>query len=148
MPTIRPISAELAEEISQFQRSTAVLLNFSLDASPGDIVAKIKEHVGELRDKGAQPTEDDVAGLAVVVGGQYVRQFNWCWKEVNFGDDGLEEHFAACVLSPDGSIALTPVWKIYNILAGEQDNTLLLTFNMVAANVLPVAPPGAALIIG
>ena len=147
MPDIRPASADLLQEISHFQAVTAETFGFSLTDTPGDIVAKIKDQIAQIEDDGTELDEDSLAGLAVVLGEQYVRQFGWHWAEVNFKDDGEDAHYVACVLIADDSLAIAPVWWISEILDGEKSNSILLNFNMVAANQVPLVEPGRALIL-
>lgn len=147
MPDIRAASEDLLEEIRQFQAITADRLGINLADAPSSIVEKIKDQVSQLRDDGTELDEDSLAGLAVVLGEQYVRQFGWHWGEVNFKDDYDDAHYVACVLIPDHSVAIAPVWWISEILDGEKSNGILLNFNLVAANQVPVAEPGSALII-
>lgn len=147
MPDIRPASADLLQEISQFQAITAGRLGINLQDAPVGIVEKIRDQVNEIKDDGVELDEDSLAGLAVVLGEQYVRQFGWHWAEVNFKDDYDDTHYVACVLISDDSLAIAPVWWISEILDGEKSNGILLNFNLVAANQVPVADPGSALII-
>ena len=62
-------------------------------------------------------------------------------------DDGNDAHYIACVLTSDNALATALVWRISEILDGEKSNGILLNFNLVAANMVPVADPGGALIL-
>jgi len=147
MADIRPPSAKLLAEIGQLQRQTAVALQLDLTDDPKRIVEKIRDYVTLVRDNRKTLDEDQVAGLAVTLGEQYVRQFGWDWNEANFKDDYLDEHYVASILNPDKSLAIVPTWWIYDILEMEKSNGILLNFNMVEANRVPVGPPNEALII-
>ena len=118
-----------------------------LPAPPKQIVETIRDYVTLARDEKRTLDEDQVAGLAVTLGEQYVRQFGWGWNEVNFRDDYLDEHYVASILNPDRSLAIVPTWWIYEILDMEKSNGILLNFNLVEANRVPVAAPNEALII-
>jgi hypothetical protein len=147
MADIRPPSTDLLAEIGQLQQQTAVALQLDLTAPPKQIVETIRDYVTLARDEKRTLDEDQVAGLAVTLGEQYVRQFGWGWNEVNFRDDYLDEHYVASILNPDRSLAIVPTWWIYEILDMEKSNGILLNFNLVEANRVPVAAPNEALII-
>jgi hypothetical protein len=147
MADIRSPSADLLAEIGQLQQQTAVALQLDLTAPPKQIVETIRDYVTLARDERRTLDEDQVAGLAVTLGEQYVRQFGWDWNEVNFKDDYLDEHYVASILNADKSLAIVPTWWIYEILDMEKSNGILLNFNLVEANRVPVGPPGEALII-
>ena len=76
MPDIRSASADLLQEISHFQVITAETFGFSLTDAPGDIVAKIKDEIAQIEDDGTELDDGSLAGLAIVLGEQYIRQFN------------------------------------------------------------------------
>lgn len=147
MADIRPPSTDLLAEIGQLQQQTAAALQLDLTAPPKQIVETIRDYVTLARDERRTLDEDQVAGLAVTLGEQYVRQFGWDWNEVNFKDDYLDEHYVASILNPDRSLAIVPTWWIYEILDMEKSNGILLNFNLVEANRVPVGAPGEALII-
>ena len=147
MAHILPLSSELVTEISQLQKQAAVFFKIDLEDKPSAIVKRVKECIEDTIDSEQILDEDQLAGLAVVLGEQYVRQFNWHWGEINFHEDGLDENYAAGVLTEDNSLAIVPVWWISDILEGDASNGVLLNFNLIAANSVPVADPGSALII-
>jgi hypothetical protein len=147
MPDIRPPSEDLLAEIRELSQQTASALRLDPTDVPKQIVEKIRDHVTLARDEKTALDEDQVAGLAVMLGEQYVRQFGWDWNEVNFKDDDLDEHYVAAVLNPDRSLAIVPTWWIYDILDWERSNGILLNFNLVEANRVPVAAPNEALIV-
>jgi len=147
MPDIRPANADLLQEITQFQAITTDRLGINLTDAPASIVEKIRDRISEIRDDGIELDEDNRAGLAVVLAEQYIRQFGWHRAEVNFKDDYDDTHYVACVLIADNSLAIAPVWWISDILDGEKSNGILLNFNLVAANQVPVADAGQALLL-
>lgn len=59
----------------------------------------------------------------------------------------MDENYAAGVLIEDNSLAIVPVWWVGDILEGNLPNGILLNFNLVAANSVPIADPGSALMI-
>jgi hypothetical protein len=147
MADIRPPSDDLLAEIREFRQRTANALQLDPTDVPKYIVEKIRDYVTLARDEKTALDEDQVAGLAVTLGEQYVRQFGWDWNEVNFKDDDLDEHYVAAVLNPDRSLAIVPTWWIYDILDWERSNGILLNFNLIEANQVPVAAPNEALIV-
>jgi len=112
MADVRPAASSLLEEISQFQAITAGKLGIRLTDPPADIVEKVRDHIDHIREHGLERDEDELAGLAVVLGEQYVRQFGWHWGEVNHRDDGQEEHYVASVLIADNPLANQPPKEI------------------------------------
>lgn len=63
-------------------RPSSADLQFDLPAPPKQIVESIRDYVTLARDERRTLDEDRVAGLAVTLGEQYVRQFGWDWNEV------------------------------------------------------------------
>ena len=53
------------------------------------------------------------------------------------------EHYVGSVLNPDKSLAVVPTWWIYEILAMEKSNGILLNFSQVEANRVPVGAPAS-----
>jgi len=147
MAHILPLSDDLALEITQLQKQAAGFFKINLEDKPTKIVERVKECIEDTKDSEKNLDDDQLAGLAVILGEQYVRQFNWHWGEINFHEDGLDENYAAGVLIEDNSLAIVPVWWISDILEGDASNGVLLNFNLVAANSVPVADPGSALMI-
>lgn len=76
MAHILLLSDELVTEISQLQKHAAEFFNIRLEDTPIKIVEKIKGCIEDIKDSDQVLDEDQLAGLAVILGEQYVRQFN------------------------------------------------------------------------
>lgn len=145
MPDIRPAPQALLMEIGQLQKDAANYFAIDLDQPPVRIVESVKEIVENIKANQQTLTDDQLAGLSTILAEQYVRQFDWHWSEVNFDDDYNDEHYFASVLIADNSLAIVPVWWVSSIIEGEQSNGILLNFNLVAANQVPVVDRDSAL---
>jgi len=139
MPDFRTLPDDLAAEITELQGHGARLIGLDRTASPDEIVGAIKEKMGALRDEGVVPEEDDIVGLGVLLGEQYVRRFDWHWAHVNFDDDFDDDNYFVCVLPVNNFLSINPIAWVNWILSGEKSNNVLLNFNMVAAGRVPQA---------
>jgi hypothetical protein len=90
-----------------------------------------------------KPDIDDVA-LAVGInwGDQIVRELGWEWTSLSeSGQPGL-----FCVVSPDRAYVIYPLHFVKQLLTDpEEDNTLLLIFNMACEAQLPPSAPNTYL---
>ena len=145
MANVRPLPDDITNEIQELHQETSAFLKVDLSASPKSIVEVINEFIRQTKAHPAELEEDCALGMGVLLGEQYVRQFNWHWGHVNFEDDGNEDHYAICVLPPDNSLAILPIWWVNNILTTLAPTNILLNFNMVAENKVPPASPGEAM---
>lgn len=145
MADIRPLPSELMSEIQELQAKSAAFFKLDMTAAPESIVDVINGFVRQAKTDNTSLEEDDVVGIGVLLGEQYVRKFNWHWGHVNHEEDANEDNYYVCILPADNSLSINPIWWINNMLTTSVSTNILLNFNMVAANKVPAASPNEAL---
>jgi hypothetical protein len=145
MAVIRTVNIDLMDDIVEYQKEAAEFLKVDLLDSPKKIVEAINSFIRKTKSEDEVLDEDNIIGIGVLLGEQYVRQFEWHWREVNFDEDGLEKHFYSCVLPTNNSVSINPIWWVSNILKTSRPTNILLNFNMVAERKIPNAAANEAL---
>jgi hypothetical protein len=112
------------------------LLNIMENESPKQIVGKIRSFVDDILTKNYEDEElrEFSFQLGTTWGKMVEKEYNWNWKNIDFGD-GSANIF---LLSPKEYFCCNLLYFLYKILSGnnaglggENDNTVLLLFNML-----------------
>ena len=95
-----------------------------------ECLEKVKNNQIEFPVDSYNNYEDLAYILGAVYADCYVSKLKW---QVSFFED-LEDY---CVVSPDNKFAIQFNTVTYKILTGQQENTVLLGYNMISANSFP-----------
>lgn len=139
MPEERDLKQDELEEVAAAMLSGAHALGISAGDAPKAVVTAINTLLGDHLDgTSTRPSDDMIIDLAVLLATQYSRAFKWSWAMVTW-ENGYE---AYSMVSPDKSLAFTPIPWVKEIVDGEKAPNVLLHFNMIEAGKLPPASPG------
>lgn len=117
------------------------LVNIDRSLSPRETVRSIREYVdvildeGSLLDKNDSELRDLSVTLGALWGDRVCKEYGWSWLGLK---EDFDEYPAFYVISPNNRYCIPAFGFIYNIinkknegLDGNNDNTILLLFNML-----------------
>ena len=124
------------EALNEEEQKGVNLLSISEKDTPKQIVEKIMGFVDDILS--ANKKKDELEELAITFGatwGKMVeKEYNWAWKNIDFGDGNAQ----LFLLSPREYYCCNPIFFMNKILQrknigldGNNDNTVLLLFNMI-----------------
>ena len=117
-------------EIEDSQRIALGALNITSAADPKTIVQAIAQVVDNLAE--ASLSDEDVMNSAVgygcLYGEQICRHHNWQWRMVHYPD---QSDPALAVVTSDYAYVVHPMALVYDILANDKTNNLMLLFNLL-----------------
>lgn len=142
MAEIKPIPADVDNEIAELASIALTLLKLDRASKPEIVVAAITEFVRECKEKNPTIPDDEVFALGALLGSQYVRGLQWHWGSVVW--DGDEANGAIGVLNHDNSLFTNPIGWIAEVLKSEGGVPFMLSYNMIVANQTPVFEPNSA----
>ncbi|MBE9608235.1 hypothetical protein [Chitinilyticum piscinae] len=137
------LDQDILDDLAHYTHHGLQLIGVDENSPPEQIVRSITEYVRELKTRGDVPQEDDVLGLGILLGQQYVRGFAWRWARVVW--DGDADNDAIGVLPQDDSLFINPMWWMNDTVSTDRSTNFMLNYNMVAANKIPPATPGEAM---
>lgn len=144
MNEIGELGADVLDEVQLCYRAGLAYIQPDEEWSPLQIVAHLQERIVALKAAGTAVTEENIMGMGVLLGEQYVAAFDWHWGQVVRNGDVA--HAGVFVLAADNSLAINPIGWINSVLTTPYEANFLLNFNMVAAQILPPATPNAAVV--
>jgi hypothetical protein len=137
-PTHAPLGPDLRSDVDAFIERGLELVGLAEDARPEDVVTALHAFVGEVQAKTRKLAKKKPAVMALgcAFGEQVHRALGWQWASVRAPDGG-----GVALVAPDRAAALYPFALVERLVAPRaKENTLALTFEMLAAGELP---PGA-----
>jgi hypothetical protein len=135
---VTELENDVIEELNEEETEALKLLNVSRDEKPRKVVQKIKDCVQEILsgDFTEEQIEDYAIRLGTIWGKMVEKEYRWSWKNIDFGDGGDVGFY---LVSPKEYYCCNPLYFIHRILKGqntgldgENDNTVMLLFNMLA----------------
>ena len=134
---VSEVDEETLLEISAQEKSGTDFLCIKENETPKEIVERIMTTVDKILESG-DLSEEAVADISIQLGviwGKMVeKKYGWKWKRIDLGDGNS----ILCLLSPQEYFVCNPLYFIHKILSGkniahygENDNTVLLLFNML-----------------
>jgi len=143
--TVSPLTDEISKALQEKEQEAKVLLKLSGDEAPELVVENIKNFVKTLLLQGH--SQEDLKEYALQFGALWgkmvIKEYSWTWKHLDFGD-GIQGIY---VVSPNSFYCCPPLFFLNKILMGQNkgldgnnDNTVLLLFNMMN-NIEKQEPP-------
>ncbi|NIE62707.1 hypothetical protein [Burkholderia sp. Ax-1719] len=142
MAEIKPIPADVNNEIAELASIALTLLKLDSASQPEAVVAAITDFVRDCKDKRSPIPDDEVFALGALLGSQYVRGLQWHWGSVVWDFD--EQNGAIGVLNHDNSLFTNPVGWVDQVLKSDGGVPFMLSYNMIVANQTPVFEPDSA----
>ncbi len=133
---VTELEKDLVNALKAEQEKCIKLLKISENDTPQEIVKKIRVYVDNLLSE--NHTEENLREYAITLGSMWgemiVNKYGWKWKYLDFGEDIKGIY----IVSQNNFYCTPPLFVLTNILLGDNygldgnnDNTVLLTFNML-----------------
>lgn len=135
---ITKVPADVQEDLDRFGQMGVRLLEIGPDLPPHEIVAKLKDFMNDVLDQKRALSEEEVIGLGVLLGDQYVTGLGWHWRGVTFRDEPEETYY--CVLSPDNVLGTPTISWMMDIVAGKRKPSFMSGYNLIRAGQVPPNP--------
>lgn len=130
------LDQELIDALNEKEQECLKILNMTNEDNPKALVKKIREYVDKLLSE--NHSEENLREYALTLGSMWgkmvVKQYNWEWKYLDFGDE-IEGIY---IVSPKQYYVCSPLLLLTDILLGnnqgfdgQNDNTTMLLFNML-----------------
>lgn len=143
--TATPLTDNFIEALNEKEQAAISLLSIGEAHSPKDVVQKITDCVEQLLSEEQTPEalREYALQLGALWGSMVAREYGWQWQYLDF--DG--EVQGIYLVSPQSLYCCPPLYFLNKILSGanagldgENDNTVMLLFNMMD-NIEQQIPP-------
>jgi hypothetical protein len=133
---VNELDNELIEALNEKEQEGIKLLNIEENETPKQTVKKIMEMVDDILSKSFSKDElqEYAFQLGTIWGKMVEKEYGWSWKDLDFGG----EVQGIYLVSPKSYYCCPPLYFLTKILNGnnkgfdgENDNTVLLSFNMM-----------------
>jgi hypothetical protein len=133
---VNELDNELIDALNEKEQEGIKLLNIKENETPKQTVKKIMEMVDDILSKTFSKDElqEYALQLGTIWGKMVEKEYGWSWKDLDFGD----EVQGIYLVSPKSYYCCPPLYFLTKILNGnnkgfdgENDNTVLLLFNMM-----------------
>jgi len=134
--TVTPIESETFNLLLVEEEKAVKLLEVKETDNPCDVVTKIMNYIEELLqgEHNSEAIENYAIQLGALWGRMVINELNWTYKTIDFGN-GQKSFY---LVSPEEYFCCNPLYFINKILTeknigldGNNDNTVLLLFNMM-----------------
>ena len=135
-PTVTALDQELVDALNEKEAEARQLLDISDDKKPAKVVSKIRKFVDQLlsEDRSEEEMHEYALQFGALWGAMLCEEYDWQWKYLDFGDDVKGIY----LVSPKKYYCCPPLYFMNKILGrnnpgldGENDNTIMLLFNMI-----------------